>query len=235
MVAMLDPGIRAGASARLSYLTGRFLTEHLIRVHAAFEGDLTAALVLGTIGQRYIQRFYDECARDSPAGLDRLVDDGAHVSRVRACNALSVSAATGIPRETVRRKVQWLEKKGWITVGPRGQLALVPGMSSSFEEFDLEDDRALPHGVAGFPAACRSSGVGAPSRTRSRLTLTEQVLQPEQAIERLARAQADPDRVSAELGEHGGLQRDRAAVMSSSCCCRAAGRAAWSRRSSSAR
>jgi hypothetical protein len=135
---MLDPEFVRAHRRELSYLTGRFLTEHLIRVHAAFEGDLTAALVLGTIGQHYIQRFYDERARDSPVGLDRLVDDGEHVSRVRACNALSVSAATGIPRETVRRKVRWLERKGWVTIGPRGQITLVPGMSSSFEEFDLE-------------------------------------------------------------------------------------------------
>ena len=138
MVAKLDPDFVRAHRRELSYLTGRFLTEHLLRVHAAFEGDLTAALVLGTIGQHYIQRFYDEHARDSAAGLDRLVDRGEHLSRVRACNALSVSAATGIPRETVRRKVRWLAKKGWVAVGSRGQLTLVPGMSSSFEEFDLE-------------------------------------------------------------------------------------------------
>lgn len=138
MVAKLDPEFVRAHRRELSYLTGRFLTEHLLRVHAAFEGDLTAALVLGTIGQHYIQRYYEEHARDSAAGLDRLVDRGEHLSRVRACNALSVSAATGIPRETVRRKVRWLVKKGWVAVGTRGELSLVPGMSSSFEEFDLE-------------------------------------------------------------------------------------------------
>mgnify|MGYP001027019582 CR=1 FL=1 len=117
-------------------------------LHAAFEGDLTAALVLGTIGQHYIQRFYDEQARDSAVGLDRLVDGGEHLSRVRACNAMSVSSATGIPRETVRRKVRWLVSKKWVAVGARGQLTLVPGMSSAFEEFDLET-------IARFHAASR--------------------------------------------------------------------------------
>jgi hypothetical protein len=29
-------------------------------------------------------------------------------------------------------------KKGWVVVGERGQLALVPGMSKHFEEFDIE-------------------------------------------------------------------------------------------------
>jgi hypothetical protein len=38
----------------------------------------------------------------------------------------------------VRRKIRWLAEKGWVVVGERGQLALVPGMSKHFEEFDIE-------------------------------------------------------------------------------------------------
>lgn len=166
VVAMLDPGFVRAHRRELSYLTGRFLTEHLVRVHAAFEGDLTAALVLGTIGQHYIQRFYEEHARNSAVGLDRLVDSGEHLSRVRACNALSVSAATGIPRETVRRKVRWLVSKGWVAVGTRGQLTLVPGMSSSFEAFDLET-------IARFHAASRDFLRHIDRRTPARRTRRE--------------------------------------------------------------
>jgi hypothetical protein len=59
-----------------------------------------------------------------------------HYPYVRPCNALSVSSATGIPRETVRRKVKWLERKGWITVGERGQLAIARSVSRQFSEFD---------------------------------------------------------------------------------------------------
>ncbi|RPI13104.1 MAG: hypothetical protein EHM60_09975 [Lysobacterales bacterium] len=122
----------------LSYIVGGFTTDHLIRLYAAFDGDLAAAIVLGTIGQHYIQQYYEAVARESTAGLDRLVDEGRHLARVRSCNAMSVSAATGIPRETVRRKVRWLVEQDWITVGKRGELALVPGMSRHFEAFDLE-------------------------------------------------------------------------------------------------
>jgi hypothetical protein len=121
----------------LSYIVGRFTTEHLIRLYAAFDGDFAAAVVLGTIGQHFIQQYYETVARESPAGLDRLVDEGKHLGRVRTCNAMSVSAATGIPRETVRRKVRWLVERGWVTVGKRGELALVSGMSKHFEAFDL--------------------------------------------------------------------------------------------------
>lgn len=135
---MLDR-VRLQARRReLSYVAGRFMTEHLIRVHALFEGDLTAALVLATVAQHNIQRYYDEVARGSTAGFDELVAAGAHVAHLRPCNALSVSAATGIPRETVRRKIQWLEARGWLTKGKRGELAVVVNLSEAFQQFDLE-------------------------------------------------------------------------------------------------
>lgn len=120
----------------LSYLIGRFVTDHLIRVHRLFEGDLTAAVVLATIAQHNVQRYYEEVARSSEPGLDRLVEVGDHLPHLRHCNALSVSAATGIPRETVRRKVRWLEQKGWITVGERGQLGIGRDVGEQFAGFD---------------------------------------------------------------------------------------------------
>lgn len=120
----------------LSYLIGRFVTDHLIRVHRLFEGDLTAAVVLATIAQHNVQRFYDEVARSSKPGLDRLVEAGEHLPHLRHCNALSVSAATGIPRETVRRKVRWLEQKGWIVVGERRQLEISRNVGPDFAGFD---------------------------------------------------------------------------------------------------
>ncbi|HET9695025.1 MAG TPA: hypothetical protein VFP48_11630 [Steroidobacteraceae bacterium] len=122
----------------LSYLIGRYVTDHLLRVNRVFEGDLTAALVLATIAQRNMQRFYDDVARRSERGLDRLVEADEHLPHLRACNALSVSDATGIPRETVRRKVKWLIAKGWVTAGERGRLAIARRIGKQFEEFDRE-------------------------------------------------------------------------------------------------
>lgn len=120
----------------LSYLIGRFVTDHLVRANQLFEGDLTAAIVLATIAQHNVQRYYDEVARHSEPGLDRLVEAGHHLPHLRPCNALSVSAATAIPRETVRRKVRWLEQKGWITVGERGQLEISRTVGGHFATFD---------------------------------------------------------------------------------------------------
>jgi predicted transcriptional regulator len=127
----------------LSYVTGRFMTEHLIRVHKLFEGDLTAAIVLATVAQHNVQRYYDEVGRDAPEGFDPLVAANQHLPHLRPCNALSVSAATGVPRETVRRKVRWLEQKGWLSIGERGQLSVVNGISKDFQDFDIETTERL--------------------------------------------------------------------------------------------
>ena len=122
----------------LSFLIGSFVTDHLIRVNQAFSGDLTAALVLATIANRNLQSYYAEVAARSPEGLDKLVESGSHLAHLRHCNAYSVSSATGIPRETVRRKVKWLSEKGWITVGERGELTIAPGIGKRFADFDAE-------------------------------------------------------------------------------------------------
>ncbi len=132
--------IKAAQARRLelSFLIGSFVTDHLIRVQRAFEGDLAAALVMATIANRNVQRYYEDVAGKSPEGLDKLVESGSHLSHLRHCNAYSVSSATGIPRETVRRKVKWLAAKGWITVGTRGELTIAAGIGQTFAEFDAE-------------------------------------------------------------------------------------------------
>lgn len=132
---------RKERSLEISYLMGRFLGEHLVRVYHLFEGDLSAAIVFATVAQHNVQRFYDEIARDSDAGFDELVESSQHLPHMRHCNALSVSAATGVPRETVRRKVRTLEAKGWLRVGDRGELVIAPRISKQFTSFDRESSR----------------------------------------------------------------------------------------------
>jgi hypothetical protein len=42
----------------VTYVLGRFMTDHFVRVYKkAFDGDLTAAIVLGTIGQYNYRRY----------------------------------------------------------------------------------------------------------------------------------------------------------------------------------
>ncbi len=116
---MLDRNKKPEHDFEASFLLGRFMTEHLSRVYKAFDGDITAAIVLGTIGQYNYHRYYAEIGAKSPDGFQHLVARGEHLAYQRHCNAMSISESTGIPRETVRRKIRVLIKKGWLKqLGP---------------------------------------------------------------------------------------------------------------------
>jgi hypothetical protein len=143
----------------LNYLVGIFVADHLTRMHEAFDGDLVAALVLATIANRNMERYYEDVARRSAEGLDRLVEQRAHVGQLRHSNAHSVASATGIPRETVRRKVKWLVERGWIRVGERGELSIAEGIAQQFAQFNGEtverflDTARRSLDIAGRPVA----------------------------------------------------------------------------------
>lgn len=85
----------------------QFLTEHLSDCAAAFGGDLDFVLVMAILGQRRI-----EAAREHPETPE------PDVSRI-GMSALRIADVSGIPRETVRRKLEALRTKGWIDQDPR--------------------------------------------------------------------------------------------------------------------
>ena len=112
----------------LSTYASRFTINTLRRAYRLFDGDLTLFLVFGEIAHynmsRALQALSVRDAPDSPRwrALVRALDE----QKVTPCNALSISEATGIPRETVRRKVKELEARGWLVrEGPRS-LTLAP-------------------------------------------------------------------------------------------------------------
>lgn len=77
-----------------------FITEHLIDVSRTFEGDLREALVLAIIEQVLVgvmNKHGVGAAKDS-----------------RSIAASRIADITRIPRQTVRRKLASLKKRGWI-------------------------------------------------------------------------------------------------------------------------
>lgn len=85
----------------------QFLTEHLADCSATFNGDLAMVLILAVLGQQRINSVREPGSGQTP-GLDRM-----------AMSALRISDVAGIPRETVRRKLLALQKKGWVAHDPR--------------------------------------------------------------------------------------------------------------------
>ncbi|TNF58119.1 MAG: hypothetical protein EP307_12690 [Rhodobacteraceae bacterium] len=78
-----------------------------------FDGDLDAMLVLLTLSlgtQRANWR-------------GALLEGADSSAPTRLTNTASIAEATGIPRESVRRKLQWMESKGWIVRDENNQWA----------------------------------------------------------------------------------------------------------------
>jgi hypothetical protein len=92
------------------------LTRFLIQCRQHFGGDLDMFLVLAVIGDRSFAA--------SKASADLTYGDLLDVNRTptepEALNVLSIAQFSGIPRETVRRKVNQLMEKGWVERDAKG-------------------------------------------------------------------------------------------------------------------
>lgn len=86
--------------ASFRYRFGRFLTEHLFDCLQVF-GDLEEMLVMEVV----ILHFQSGSAEPVPA----------HDEQVAPLTASHIAKKTGIPRQTVRRKLLSLERRGWVT------------------------------------------------------------------------------------------------------------------------
>lgn len=114
----------------LSVLMLRFMTSRLRAMYQAYDGDLTLCLVLGEIASRNTERFYDE-----RRGVQATPMMG-HKQAFLPCNALSISDVTGIPRETVRRKLAKLVDLGWIEKTPDDMYVITDKIGQVFAAFD---------------------------------------------------------------------------------------------------
>ena len=123
----------------LSVLMLRFMTSRLRAMYQAYDGDLTLCLVLGEIASRNTERFYDERRGYQP----RLPNTPE--PQLLACNALSISEVTGIPRETVRRKLAKLVDLGWIEKTPDDMYVITNKIGEVFAAFDDSQTYDLMH------------------------------------------------------------------------------------------
>jgi hypothetical protein len=90
---VMDANYRA-----VQYAYVQFLTEHLTDCARSFEGDLGQMLVLAILGQSLLQA-YARKESDAAAG---------------AMGASRIADVSGLPRETVRRKLAKLARRGWV-------------------------------------------------------------------------------------------------------------------------
>lgn len=106
------------------------LTRHLIACRSACDGDLDLFLVLTIIGERTFT------ARNAPDGMthEDFIERSVNSLQPAAINLQSIADYSGIPRETVRRKLQILSEKGWIIKDDRNFVTVTDKAKSNLDE-----------------------------------------------------------------------------------------------------
>lgn len=102
----------------------------LIQLRKAFDGDLDLMLVLAVIGDRT----RPESWQPEPLTYRQLTRREGEEHLQIPINIQSVADYSGIPRETVRRKVQVLQEKGWVQRNAEGRLTISPSAAADLEQ-----------------------------------------------------------------------------------------------------
>lgn len=121
--ASFDPEHYEAHKRPIAVIMGHFLLRHLNLLYQEFDGDLVMPIVLGEIAHHNVLRFY---SRDGHC-LDvqeNMRSDADRLKNLQPTNAYSISEATGIPRETVRRKIDKLLERGWLVKSARGEVTM---------------------------------------------------------------------------------------------------------------
>jgi hypothetical protein len=115
----------------VAIIMAHFFLRYLNHLYREFEGDLVLPIVLGEIAHHNIFRFYSRKGRSVEVN-EQSMTNSDRMKHLEPTNAFSISQATGIPRETVRRKIDKLEKKGWVFKNEEGGLLISDTVSAHF-------------------------------------------------------------------------------------------------------
>jgi len=119
----------------MQYVFTQFFVEHLTDVSRVFEADLQSVLVLAIVGQMELQIRI----RANFQGEGEMPREAWNGPEPRA-NSTSIAEVSGIPRETVRRKLEGLARKGWVERDEGGQWRIVArGPGTPQVKRDLRD------------------------------------------------------------------------------------------------
>ena len=142
----------------------RGFTTILIECRKHFDGDLEQMLILSVIGDRAL-------STGRTSGLDyvKFVNGQRHSAAPKHINTQSVADSTGIPRETVRRKIRGLIERGWVRKDENGMLTvtkaaaedLAPATDATFDYF-IAFGNALLEKLPGAPATRRKTRIVEP-------------------------------------------------------------------------
>ncbi len=117
---------RALALRQAAIIMARHEIRGLKRFYEAFDHDILLALLLGEIALHNVGALENSrtivAMNGNGNGATESQEASFHGCVLRPCNAYSIAAATGLPRETVRRKIGRLAELGWVVKRSNGHL-----------------------------------------------------------------------------------------------------------------
>ncbi|PWR25730.1 hypothetical protein DKG74_01855 [Zavarzinia aquatilis] len=103
----------------------RFFLRASRQMTEAFDGDMEMAIIAQAVAISTVEALLRENNfKEEFRSLDAIVG----TERQRGCNALSISQATGLPRETVRRKMLRLVEMDILIRRGKGDFIIRPGV-----------------------------------------------------------------------------------------------------------
>ncbi len=120
----------------VALLLARHEIRRLRRWFEDFDRDILLPILLGEIALHNIGALQNGVARRSATRTGKALPerpaDEAVARELKPCNAYSIAAATGLPRETVRRKIVRLIELGWIHRRENGHLFITEAALEQF-------------------------------------------------------------------------------------------------------
>jgi hypothetical protein len=127
----------AGDSRTLIFLISVFFQRCDILRRQAYQGDMEQAIIVGMVAISAASHLMLETTYRQAFGNLRTI---IGVDPQRGVNSFSIAEATGIPRETVRRKLKELETLGAVVQKSRGRYVMSPGYLQRPESMAVIDE-----------------------------------------------------------------------------------------------
>ncbi len=108
----------ADANSRLTGIRLAVLTTRLMELWRRGDRDSDTAMIMVAVAAITAERFTRAGLSDSHKTLDKVLP----VTLLAPCNVSSIASATGLNRETARRRVAALVKEGMLARSERGEI-----------------------------------------------------------------------------------------------------------------
>lgn len=125
-------------ASAITVLMNMMFVRQFIRVYRKFDGDFVAAIVLGEVAHHNLSHLVNRSRTPQELSEALRTVRAKRPESLLPTNAFSIGEATGIPRETVRRKIAALLRRGWLTKDGEGNLFVSGSVSEAFADQNFE-------------------------------------------------------------------------------------------------